>query len=272
MTWGILVPQLRIRVPLYPELEVHSLKHWTFREFPKNKLLAPYLNPSANAGDIKDTGSIPGWGRPPGEGHGNPLWCSYLENPKDRGAWWATVHRVAKSRTRLKRVTMYMHMSCIHTKLTNHRWTAWPSITKEHTCVNITQNNKQKTMNPQPLSCFLSTFLALTFPDVTTLLKFNITDWFWLLTLCKRFHSVYIHLCLISLTQYDLCELMRSSTAVTFHWCVFFMLIVNFCKWILMWSHHTRSKLCAFYQSFLSRKGNFLPFSQFLVYLCMLFS
>ena len=127
-------------------------------------------------------------------------------------------------------------------------------------------------MNPQPLSCFLSTFLALTFPDVTTLLKFNITDWFWLLTLCKRFHSVYIHLCLISLTQYDLCELMRSSTAVTFHWCVFFMLIVNFCKWILMWSHHTRSKLCAFYQSFLSRKGNFLPFSQFLVYLCMLFS
>ena len=49
-----------------------------------------------NAGDL---GLIPGSGRSPGEGNGNPLQCSCLENPMDRGAWWATVHGVAKSRT-----------------------------------------------------------------------------------------------------------------------------------------------------------------------------
>ena len=51
-----------------------------------------------NAGDL---GSNPGLGKSSGEGHGNPLQYSCLENPMDRGAWWAIVHRVAKSRTRL---------------------------------------------------------------------------------------------------------------------------------------------------------------------------
>ena len=51
----------------------------------------------ANAGDTRDAGPIPGSGRPPGETHGTPLQCSCLESPMDRGAWWATVHRVAKS-------------------------------------------------------------------------------------------------------------------------------------------------------------------------------
>ena len=58
-------------------------------------------NPSANAGDIRDVGSIPGWGRCPGGGHGSPLQSSCLENPMDRGAWWATVHEFAKSWRRL---------------------------------------------------------------------------------------------------------------------------------------------------------------------------
>ena len=56
-------------------------------------------NPSISAGNIKDSGSIPGLGRSPGGGHGNPLQYSCLENPMDRGAWRATVHRVAKSDT-----------------------------------------------------------------------------------------------------------------------------------------------------------------------------
>ena len=50
-------------------------------------------NPPANTGD---TGLIPRWRRSPGEGNGNPLQCSYLGNPMDRGAWQATVHGVAK--------------------------------------------------------------------------------------------------------------------------------------------------------------------------------
>ena len=54
-------------------------------------------NPPANAGDVRDAGLIPGSGRPPGGGHGYPLQYSCLENPMDRAAWWATVHRVTKS-------------------------------------------------------------------------------------------------------------------------------------------------------------------------------
>ena len=53
------------------------------------------------AGDLRDVGSNPGLGRSP-EGNGNPLQYSCLENPMDRGAWWATVHSVAKSQMRLK--------------------------------------------------------------------------------------------------------------------------------------------------------------------------
>ena len=59
-------------------------------------------NPSANAGDIRNMGLIPGLGRALEGGHGNPLQYSCLENPMDRGAWWATVHGVAESQTRLK--------------------------------------------------------------------------------------------------------------------------------------------------------------------------
>ena len=59
-------------------------------------------NPSANAGDMRDMGLIPGLGSSPGGGHGNPLQYFCLQNPMDRGAWWATVHRVTKSRTRWK--------------------------------------------------------------------------------------------------------------------------------------------------------------------------
>ena len=53
-------------------------------------------NPPANAGEVRDEGSIPGSGRSPGEGNGNPLQYSCLENPMDRGAWRATVHKVSR--------------------------------------------------------------------------------------------------------------------------------------------------------------------------------
>ena len=56
-------------------------------------------NPPAIAEYVRDMGSVPGLGGPPGGGNGNPLQYSCLETPKDRGAWWATVHDVAKSET-----------------------------------------------------------------------------------------------------------------------------------------------------------------------------
>ena len=54
-----------------------------------------------SAGDRGGPGSVPGSGRSPGEGHGNPPQNSCLEIPMDRGAWWATVHGVTKSKTQL---------------------------------------------------------------------------------------------------------------------------------------------------------------------------
>ena len=74
------------------------------REFQKtSSLVAQIVKASAcNAGDL---GSIPGWGRSSGEGNGNPLQYSCLENSMDGGAWWATVHGVTKSGTQLSDFT-----------------------------------------------------------------------------------------------------------------------------------------------------------------------
>ena len=73
-------------------------------------------NPPANAGDIRDKGLIPGLGRFPGGGHGNPLQYSCLENPIVRGAWCVTVRSVAQSRTRLKWLsthTLIIYQACV---------------------------------------------------------------------------------------------------------------------------------------------------------------
>ena len=64
----------------------------------------------ASASNVGDPGSIPGLGRSPGEGNGNPLQNFCLENPTDRGAWWAAVHGVTKSRTQLKRLSSSIHI------------------------------------------------------------------------------------------------------------------------------------------------------------------
>ena len=70
---------------------------------PKASQVALVLkNLPASARDVRNLGSIPGLGRSPGEENGNPFQYSYLKNPMDRGAWWAAVHRVTKSRRRLK--------------------------------------------------------------------------------------------------------------------------------------------------------------------------
>ena len=68
-----------------------------------------------------DLGSIPGSGRSPGEGNGNPLQYSCLENPMDGEAWWATVHGVAKSQTRLSDLTLCTKVNMFMTLL------SWPS-------------------------------------------------------------------------------------------------------------------------------------------------
>ena len=69
-------------------------------------------NLPVNAGDIREVGSIPGSASSPGEGYGNPLQHSCLENSMDTGDWWATAHSVVKSRTGLKLLSMHelMHL------------------------------------------------------------------------------------------------------------------------------------------------------------------
>ena len=78
---------------------------------------------TCNAGVAGGAGSIPGSGRPDGGEHGSPLQCSYLENPMDRRAWQATVHRVARSQTWLKQlntqICMYVSNSFCYTVKTN---------------------------------------------------------------------------------------------------------------------------------------------------------
>ena len=61
-----------------------------------------YKDSTCHTRDAGDVGLIPGSGRSPGEGHGNPLQYSCLENPMDRASWWSTVHGVANNETRLK--------------------------------------------------------------------------------------------------------------------------------------------------------------------------
>ena len=64
-------------------------------------------NPPANSGDTRDVGLIPGSGRSPGGGIGNPLQYSCLENAMERRAWQAAVHKVTRSETRRKRLSMH---------------------------------------------------------------------------------------------------------------------------------------------------------------------
>ena len=67
--------------------------------FGASQVVLVVKNLPAKARDIRDAGSIPGLGRPPGGRHGNPIQYSFLENPKDRGVWQATVHGVSKTQT-----------------------------------------------------------------------------------------------------------------------------------------------------------------------------
>ena len=77
-------------------------------------------NPLANSGDIRNRSSIPGSGRSPGDGNGNPLQYSCLENPRDRGAWWATVHGVPKSQTQLSDFPFTLHFHALEKEMATH--------------------------------------------------------------------------------------------------------------------------------------------------------
>ena len=92
-----------------------------------NGLVLMVKNPPANAGHTRDTGSIPGSGRSPGGGRGNPLQCSCLENPMDRGDGRATVHGVTKGQTRLEWLSTH---PCTQIILHNLYYVQFSSVTQ----------------------------------------------------------------------------------------------------------------------------------------------
>ena len=103
---------LECRMP-FPNLEY--LHGWVPGVDRPSQVALVVKNPPASAGDIRDPGSISGSGRSPGGGHGNPREYSCLENPMNRRARGATVHRVAQSQTRLKRLSTHAPCAEFHT-------------------------------------------------------------------------------------------------------------------------------------------------------------
>ena len=92
-------------IPLVPLIQ-HGI--WSLaREIRASQVMPVVKNLPAIAGQGGDEGSVPGSGRSPGGGHGNPLQDSCLEDSMERGAWQATVHGVAKSQTQLKRLNTH---------------------------------------------------------------------------------------------------------------------------------------------------------------------
>ena len=96
-------------------------------------------NPPSNAGDIRDWSSIPGSGRSPRGGHGNLLQYSCLENPMDRGAWWATVNRLTKSKAWLSDISSVQSLSRVRLFVTP--WTACPGLPVYHQLLELTQTH-----------------------------------------------------------------------------------------------------------------------------------
>ena len=88
-------------------IHTHTHTHTHTQNLGASQVALVVKNPLAHTGDVRDMGSIPGSGGSPGVGNGNPLQYSCLEDPMDRGAWWAAVHRVTKSWTQLKRLSMH---------------------------------------------------------------------------------------------------------------------------------------------------------------------
>ena len=121
MIWMTIVCSSLVTSPNeFISLRIHiSIRGWTLIDFPLFEWLSHIMitvtrkmdfpNSSAgkesacNAGDTGDAGSLPGLGRSPGGGNGNPLQYSCLKNPKDRRAWWVPVQRLAKSQTWLSK-------------------------------------------------------------------------------------------------------------------------------------------------------------------------
>ena len=149
-------------------------------------------NPPASAGDIRDAGLIPESGRSPAGGHGNPLQYSCLENSMDRGAWRATVHRVAKSRTQLKWLSTHNLQFCFFLVAVKYISFDTISLCQNFSTVNgykAEVETMKKLKEGKQLPCYYSE-ISLTF-EVDLYVYFLIFSWkpltfSCLMVMCKQ--------------------------------------------------------------------------------------
>ena len=135
----------------FPHLTIHSLIEPILISG-----LHQWLSSRESACNAGDLDLIPGLGRFPGGGQSNPLQYFYLENPMDRGVWWATVHRVTKSWTQLKRLSMH---ACAYTRIF---W--FPSLSPhQKALVKLTKDLYVDNAHKHLSTCFSLSKLKLTF-------------------------------------------------------------------------------------------------------------
>ena len=133
------IPPLGLLPSLFSETSDHPLQA---TGFPGGSLVK---NPPAKVRYARDVGSIPGSGRSPGGGHGNPLQYSCLENPMGRGTWWATVHGVTKSWTQLSMPALHylgyssLRRTAKHFRCRHSRLRSLPSLSVETHTVSQTE-------------------------------------------------------------------------------------------------------------------------------------
>ena len=141
-----------------------SVIHIYIYVYTASQVVLVVKNPPARAGDVRDMGSIPGSGRSPEGGYGNPLRYFCLENPMDRGALWAAVHRIARSWTLLKWLSMHAYVY-IYT----HIFFVFFSIMVYQKILNI---------NPGP--CLKPTFFLIILLIFSHVIEYSsITGFYW---------------------------------------------------------------------------------------------
>ena len=131
-TW---LPWVDITVILFSPLLFFPLNLYLTLPFWVSQVVLVVKNSPANAGDIRDTCSSLASGRSPEGGHGNPLQYSCLENSMDKGAWWATVHGVAKSQTQLKwlgKQALPFYLHCLLCILISSHQKQWWVLARDH--------------------------------------------------------------------------------------------------------------------------------------------
>ena len=121
--------------------------------------------------DARDAGLIPGSGWSPGGGHGDPLQCSCLENPVDRGAFWATVHGVAESWTRLKRLSTHAQTNEVF--IVYKSWIVQMLISPKLIWSGCSPNQKSLQASLLKLLCWIWEFYGDEAAAVTATLKRN---------------------------------------------------------------------------------------------------